>query len=138
MGFASSEGLVAFADDVAPENGVIVQILMDASAIVLGKTNMPQTGFAADTNSILWGRTTNAHNSQFGAGGSTGGEGVAMASGASLLGVGSDGAGSCRMPGHANGAIGYRPSGYRLPSGSRNLPWAEGRSGITSTGPVPG
>lgn len=137
-GFASSEGLTPFADSFALDNGMLIQILIDAGAVIIAKTNMPQTGLAADTNSIIWGRTLNAHNSRFGAGGSTGGEGVSMATSSSLFGVGSDGAGSCRMPGHANGAIGYRPSGYRLPGGSRNLPWSPGRSGIVSTGPVPG
>ncbi|OAA45372.1 Amidase family protein [Cordyceps fumosorosea ARSEF 2679] len=134
-GFAASEGLTLLADAIAPNNGVLIQILIDAGAVIIAKTNMPQTGLAADTNSILWGRTLNAHNSHFGAGGSTGGEGVAMATSSSLFGVGSDGAGSCRMPGHANGAIGFRPSGSRLPPGGRNLPWSPGRGGI---GPAAG
>ncbi len=134
-GFAASEGLTPLADAIAPDNGVLIQILIDAGAVIIAKTNMPQTGLAADSNSILWGRTLNAHNSQFGAGGSTGGEGVAMATSSSLFGVGSDGAGSCRMPGHANGAIGFRPSGSRLPPGGRNLPWSPGRGGI---GPAAG
>ncbi|KAM3453100.1 hypothetical protein MY3296_004027 [Beauveria thailandica] len=134
-GFAASEGLTPLADAIAPDNGVLIQILIDSGAVIIAKTNMPQTGLAADSNSILWGRTLNAHNSQFGAGGSTGGEGVSMATSSSLFGVGSDGAGSCRMPGHANGAIGFRPSGSRLPPGGRDLSWSPGRIGI---GPVAG
>lgn len=137
-GFDTTEGLTAMADKPASSNGDIVQILIDAGAIVIAKTNMPQTGLAADSNSILWGRTLNAYNNKFGAGGSTGGEGVAMATGSSLLGVGTDGAGSCRMPAHANGVIGYRASGYRLPSGGGESTWSPGRSGIVMTGPVAG
>ncbi|TQS31498.1 hypothetical protein Golomagni_08217, partial [Golovinomyces magnicellulatus] len=138
QGFDSSEGLTGMVDDPAERNGVLVQILMDAGAIVIAKTNMPQTGLAADSNSIVWGRTLNAHNSQFGAGGSSGGEGASIATGSALFGVGTDGAGSCRMPGHANGVIGYRASGYRLPSGGLEKTFTPGRSGITMTGPVAG
>ncbi|KAJ6788130.1 hypothetical protein PWT90_06080 [Aphanocladium album] len=134
-GFAASEGLTPLADSIAPDNGVLIQILINAGAVIISKTNMPQTGLAADSDSILWGRSLNAHNSKFGAGGSTGGEGVSMATGSSLFGIGSDGAGSCRMPGHANGVVGFRPSGYRLPAGGRSLSWSPGREGL---GPVPG
>ena len=138
-GFDATEGLTPLADKPASSNGDIVQILLDAGAVVIAKTNMPQTGLAADSNSILWGRTLNAYNNKFGAGGSTGGEGVAMSTGSSLLGVGTDGAGSCRMPALANGVIGYRASGYRLPSGgSRDLTSSPGRSGIVMSGPVAG
>lgn len=137
-GFATSEGLTPRADNIARENGAIVQIMIDAGAVVIGKTNMPQSGLAADSNNILFGRTLNAHNSQLGAGGSTGGEGAALGTGSSLFGVGSDGAGSCRMPAHANGVIGYRASGYRLPEGSTIGAWTSGRSGLAMTGPVAG
>lgn len=137
-GFDSSEGLTPMAGQPAEVTGDLVQILIDAGAVVIAKTNMPQTGLAADSNSIIWGRTLNAHNNQFGAGGSTGGEGAAMGTGSSLLGIGTDGAGSCRMPAHANGVIGYRASGYRLPSGGLERSWTPGRSGIVMTGPVAG
>lgn len=138
QGFDTTEGLTALANDPAQENGALTQILIDAGAIIIAKTNMPQTGLAADSNSIVWGRTLNAHNSRFGAGGSSGGEGTAIATGSSLFGVGTDGAGSCRMPGHANGVIGYRASGYRIPDGGRERTTSPGRSGITMTGPVAG
>lgn len=136
-GFDSSAGITGWCFDPAKENAPLVQILVDAGAVVIGKTNVPQTVLAADSVSVVWGRTVNAHNSTFGAGGSTGGEGSGLAMGASLVGLGSDGAGSCRMPAAANGIVGYRPSGYRLPGGKRAI-FTPGRAGITQTGPVAG
>ncbi|KAJ4307787.1 hypothetical protein N0V84_012496 [Fusarium piperis] len=134
-GHDSSAGIASFCFEPAKENSFLVQILVDAGAVVVAKTNIPQTCMTADTNSVVFGRTLNAHNSFFSAGGSSGGEGSALGMGASLLGLGSDGAGSARMPAMANGVIGFRPSGYRLPADGRALA-DPGAVGITQLGPV--
>ncbi|KAF5007526.1 hypothetical protein FDECE_6149 [Fusarium decemcellulare] len=134
-GLDSSAGIASFCFDPAKSNSYLVQILVDAGAVVIAKTNVPQTCLAADSINVVFGRTLNAHNSSFGAGGSSGGEGTALAMGASLLGIGSDGAGSARMPAMANGIIGYRPSGYRLPADGRSI-LDPGMIGISQLGPV--
>lgn len=136
-GFDTSCGITGWAFDPRESNGPLIQILIDAGAVIIGKTNIPQTVLAADSDSIVWGRTLNAHRNTFGAGGSTGGEGSALGTGSTLLGVASDGAGSSRMPAMANGVVGYRPSGYRLPPGGREV-FTDGRSGLSMTGPVAG
>ncbi|KAH6662925.1 amidase signature domain-containing protein [Plectosphaerella plurivora] len=135
QGLDTSNGIASLCFDPAASNGLLVQILVDAGAVVIAKTNMPQTGFCADTDSVVFGRTLNAHNSLFGAGGPSGGEGSALGMGGSLFGLGSDGAGSARMPAMANGVVGYRPSGYRLPADGRS-PFDPGMIGITQLGPV--
>ncbi|KAJ4317702.1 hypothetical protein N0V84_007221 [Fusarium piperis] len=134
-GHDSSAGIAAFGFDPAKSNSFLVQMLVDAGAVVVAKSNVPQTCLAADSINTVFGRTLNAHKSDFGAGGSSGGEGTALAMGASLIGLGSDGAGSARMPAMANGVVGYRPSGYRLPADGRAL-FDPGMIGITQLGPV--
>ncbi|EEU33661.1 uncharacterized protein NECHADRAFT_89271 [Fusarium vanettenii 77-13-4] len=136
-GHDSSAGIAAYCFDPAKSNSRLVQIMVEAGAVVVAKTNVPQTCLAADTINVVFGRTLNAHDSGFGAGGSSGGEGsaLALAMGASLLGLGSDGAGSARMPAMANGVVGYRPSGYRLPADGRSI-LDPGMMGITELGPV--
>lgn len=134
-GHDSSAGIASFCFEPATSNSHLVQILVNAGAIVVAKTNIPQTCLASDTISVVFGRTLNAHNSTFGAGGSSGGESSALAMGASLLGLGSDGAGSARMPAMANGVVGYRPSGYRLPADGRAI-LDPGMIGIAQLGPV--
>lgn len=137
-GFDSSYGITGWAFDPMPRNGPLIQILINAGAVIIGKTNVPQTVLAADSDSVIWGRTLNAHKNVFGAGGSTGGEGSCLGTGSSLFGVASDGAGSSRMPAMANGVVGYRPSGYRVPTGSYRDSFSAGRSGLSMTGPVAG
>ncbi|KAG5788193.1 hypothetical protein H9Q69_012737 [Fusarium xylarioides] len=134
-GHDSSAGIAAWCFSPAESNSHLVQIMVDAGAIIIAKTNIPQTCLAADTINVVFGRTLNAHKSGFGAGGSSGGEGTALAMGASMLGLGSDGAGSARMPAMANGVVGYRPSGYRLPADGRSI-LDPGMMGITQLGPV--
>lgn len=134
-GHDSSAGIAAWCFSPAESNSHLVQIMVDAGAVIIAKTNVPQTCLAADTINVVFGRTLNAHNSGFGAGGSSGGEGTALAMGASMLGLGSDGAGSARMPAMANGVVGYRPSGYRLPADGRSI-LDPGMIGITQLGPV--
>ncbi|EWZ34102.1 hypothetical protein FOCG_10319 [Fusarium oxysporum f. sp. radicis-lycopersici 26381] len=134
-GHDSSAGIAAWCFSPAESNSHLVQIMVDAGAVIIAKTNVPQTCLAADTINVVFGRTLNAHKSGFGAGGSSGGEGTSLAMGASILGLGSDGAGSARMPAMANGVIGYRPSGYRLPADGRSI-LDPGMIGITQLGPV--
>ncbi|OQE24076.1 hypothetical protein PENFLA_c010G01449 [Penicillium flavigenum] len=82
-------------------------------------------------NSLLYDILTG----EFGVAGSTGGEGALLALGGSVLGIGTDGAGSVRMPAAVNGVVGYKPSGYRLPLDGRRI-MGTGVMGTTAFGPV--
>src|SRR5262249_29719293 len=71
---------------------------------------------AYETNNRLTGKTSNPWNLEYSAGGSSGGESAAIASGCSMGGVGSDGGGSIRVPAHFCGICGLKPTPGRIPS----------------------
>ncbi|RDW68182.1 hypothetical protein BP6252_09578 [Coleophoma cylindrospora] len=114
----------------------VAPIFESLGAIIITKTTVPQTMLTADTDSIIFGRTSNAHNFQFGAAGSSGGEGALLALGGSAFGIGIDGAGSVRMPAAVNGVVGYKPSGYRLPLDGRAI-FPPGLIGSNAVRPPP-
>ncbi len=97
-------------------DAVLVHRLREAGAIVLGNTNTPEFLMAYETSNRLRGKTSNPWNLAFSAGGSSGGEGAAIASGCSAGGVGSDGGGSVRVPAHFCGICGLKPTPGRIPS----------------------
>ena len=95
--------------------------LRGAGAILLGKTNIPEFAFHYDSNNLVYGATHNPHNPERSVGGSSGGEGAALATGISPFGVGSDYGGSIRVPAHFNGVIGLKPGRWVVPY-ARPLP----------------
>ena len=101
---------------VAAEDARLVTRLRDAGAINLGTTNCPELLMAWETDNLLYGRTNNPCNLSRTAGGSSGGEAAAIASGCSAGGVGSDGGGSIRVPAHFCGICGLKPTPGRIPS----------------------
>lgn len=114
-GTPTTVGLTARADHRAAEDAVVVARLRRAGAIVLGKTNIPQLGLLFESDNPLYGRTNNPWHPDRSPGGSSGGEAAIIAAGGSPLGLGSDGGGSIRQPGHSCGICGLKPTGRRLP-----------------------
>jgi Asp-tRNA(Asn)/Glu-tRNA(Gln) amidotransferase A subunit family amidase len=101
---------------VAKSDAPLVQRLKRAGAIVLGVTNTPELLMAWETDNLLYGRTSNPWDPSRTAGGSSGGEAAAIASGCSAGGVGSDGGGSIRVPAHFCGICGLKPTPGRVPA----------------------
>jgi Asp-tRNA(Asn)/Glu-tRNA(Gln) amidotransferase A subunit family amidase len=101
---------------VARNDAPLVQRLRKAGAIVLGVTNTPEFLMAWETDNLLYGRTNNPWDLSRTAGGSSGGESAAIASGCSAGGVGSDGGGSIRVPAHFCGICGLKPTPGRIPA----------------------
>lgn len=134
-GHDASIGITALCFSPSLQSSQLYDILTGYGAVVIAKTTVPQTMLNADTDSIVFGRTLNPYNREFGAAGSTGGEGALLALGGSTLGIGTDGAGSVRMPAAVNGVVGYKPSGYRLPLDGRRI-MGTGAIGTTAFGPV--
>ncbi|GAQ41146.1 hypothetical protein AtubIFM56815_009680 [Aspergillus tubingensis] len=99
----------------ATEDAVLVQMLKDMGAIVLAKTNLPQSIMWAETDNPLWGLTVNPRNPEFTPGGSTGGEAVLLALHGSILGYGTDIGGSVRIPQSHMGLYSLKPTSSRLP-----------------------
>jgi Asp-tRNA(Asn)/Glu-tRNA(Gln) amidotransferase A subunit family amidase len=103
------------ADYVACEDAVLVSRLRAAGAILIGNTNVPEFLMAYETDNAVSGKTSNPWEVSRSAGGSSGGEAAAIASGCSMGGVGSDGGGSVRVPAHFCGISGLKPTPGRIP-----------------------
>lgn len=100
----------------AAKDAPLVSRLRDAGAVILGTTNTPELLMAWETDNLLYGKTNNPWDLTRTAGGSSGGEAAAIASGCSAGGVGSDGGGSIRVPAHFCGICGLKPTPGRIPS----------------------
>jgi len=114
----------------------LVVRLKAAGAILLGNTNTPEFLMAYETNNLTHGKTSNPWNLHYSAGGSSGGEAAAIASGCSAGGVGSDGGGSIRVPAHFCGICGLKPTPGRIPSTGHFPPGAGAFSWIGVVGPM--
>jgi aspartyl-tRNA(Asn)/glutamyl-tRNA(Gln) amidotransferase subunit A len=90
--------------------------LREAGAVVFGKTNTPEFGIKGTTDSLLNGITRNPWNMHMTPGGSSGGAAAAVASGMGPVAVGTDGAGSVRIPSSFCGTPGFKPSFGRVPA----------------------
>jgi aspartyl-tRNA(Asn)/glutamyl-tRNA(Gln) amidotransferase subunit A len=90
--------------------------LREAGAVLLGKTATPEFGCKGETNSPLNGITRNPWDASKTPGGSSGGTAAAVAAGMGPISVGTDGAGSVRIPAAFCGNVGLKPSFGRVPA----------------------
>lgn len=109
-GQPTTNGIPAMADAIAPSTAPAVERMLAAGAIPIGRTNLPDMGLRIHTDSTLYGRTKNPWHPERTAGGSSGGEASALASGMSPIGLGNDIGGSLRNPAHACGAASIKPT----------------------------
>ena len=114
-GVRTTRGSKLFAARVPDRDATVVSRLKDAGGILIGKTNLPEFALAAETSNVLFGRANNPWNLGRTPGGSSGGEGAAIAAGLSPLGVGSDLGGSNRLPAHYCGIVGLKATHGRVP-----------------------
>ncbi len=114
-GEASSNGVVAFKDLVAPGDAPLVKNLLDAGAVVIGRTNVPEFSRRCDTDNPLFGRTWNPWGRHVSPGGSSGGAGSAVAAGIGAIAHGNDIGGSLRFPAAGNGVVTVKPGVQRVP-----------------------
>lgn len=115
-GHATTNGLPALKDLLAPDDAPVVRNLKAAGAVVIGRTNTPEFSFRADTDNPLYGRTHNPWGEHLSAGGSSGGAGSAVMAGVGALAHGNDIGGSLRFPASANGAVTVKPGLGRVPA----------------------
>ncbi|KAI8260070.1 hypothetical protein K4K58_002148 [Colletotrichum sp. SAR11_239] len=109
-GFDSTLGYVGRSFSPASDDAAVVKMLKKLGAVVIAKTNLPQSIMWCETDNPLWGLTTNPLSKEYTPGGSTGGEAALLATQASMLGWGTDIGGSIRIPSHMNGTYGFKPS----------------------------
>ncbi len=95
----------------------LVDRLLKAGGIMIGKTTTPEFAHSSFTDSPLWGPTRNPWNPSCTAGGSSGGSAVAVATGCVPIAEGSDAGGSIRIPAALTGTVGLKPSFGRIPMG---------------------
>ncbi|KAF7519300.1 hypothetical protein G7054_g13141 [Neopestalotiopsis clavispora] len=132
-GFDSSIGYARKAGKPAEMDGTMTRILKDLGAIPYVKTALPTTLLSFESSSGLWGCCSNPHNPAYSPGGSSGGESALIALGG-RVGVGSDVAGSVRVPAAWSGIYALRCSTGRWPkSGSdTSMPGQEGIPSVQS------
>jgi amidase len=104
----------AFVGYVPDFDTAVVRRILDAGFVILGKTNTPEFGTVAFTESELNGDTRNPWDSALTPGGSSGGAAAALASGLVPVAHGTDGGGSIRIPASCCGVFGLKPSRGRV------------------------
>jgi amidase len=121
LGRATTNGVVAFKDNIATDDSPVVANLRRAGAVIIGRTNTPAFSVRWFTDNALHGRTLNPWSTAHTPGGSSGGASSAVAAGMGAIAHGNDLAGSVRYPAYCTGVVGLRPSFGRVPA---NLPSA--------------
>ncbi len=97
------------------QDATLVARLRAAGAIPLARTNLPDLLFSFESDNLIHGRTNNPHDLTRTSGGSSGGEAALIAACGSPFGLGSDAAGSVRLPAHFCGISALKPTSGRLP-----------------------
>jgi len=122
VGFATTNGLKLQRDLIATTNNPVVENLVKAGAVLLGRTNTPAVSYRWFTSNQIHGDTKNPRDPSITPGGSSGGAGAATAAGIGHIGHGTDIAGSVRYPAYACGIHGLRPTVGRIPAFNASSP----------------
>eukprot|EP00750_Incisomonas_marina_P014824 INCI1789.1.p1 GENE.INCI1789.1~~INCI1789.1.p1 ORF type:complete len:612 (-),score=87.92 INCI1789.1:260-1996(-) len=114
----STHGLKRYEGDAAADadESVLVKMLRNLGAVPFCKTNVPQIMYSWECSNPVYGTTSNPLHLDYVPGGSSGGEGCLIAQGGSIIGLGTDIGGSCRIPAHMSGCVGLKASKHRLAS----------------------
>jgi len=120
----------------ASEDATLVARLRAAGAIPIAKTNLPELLFAFESDNYIFGRTNNPYDVSRTAGGSSGGEAALIAACGSPMGLGSDCAGSVRLPAAFCGIAGIKPTSGRLPRTGHVPPAGGWITGLWQMGPM--
>lgn len=134
-GMPHTAGVLFHKGKVATSDATVTARLRSAGAIPLGVTNVPEGGLWMETHNLIWGRTSNPWDLSRTSGGSSGGEGALVASGATPFGIGSDIGGSIRIPAAFCGTVGHKPSAGLVPN-TGHFPAAKDPHGYMVIGPL--
>ncbi len=122
VGFATSNGTRLQREVMPDRNSPVVDNLLKAGAVILGRTNAPAFSYRWFTGNRLFGATLNPRNPRLTPGGSSGGAAACVAAGIGAIGHGTDIAGSIRYPAYACGVHGIRPTPGRVAAWNAALP----------------
>lgn len=123
-------------NNIADSDAVACSRLMEAGAVIFGKTNVPISLADFQSYNEIYGTTNNPHNLERGPGGSSGGSAAALAAGMTGLEMGSDIGGSIRNPAHYCGVFGHKPTWGVLPMRGHAMPGVLTPSDISVIGPL--
>ncbi|MFI5315847.1 MAG: amidase [Myxococcota bacterium] len=118
-----------FASFVSDTDSELVARHRRAGLVTFGRTNSPEFGLTATTESVLWGATRNPWSLERSSGGSSGGASAAVAAGILPAAHASDGGGSIRIPAACCGLFGLKPTRARVPMGPHT---GEGWGGMST------
>ncbi len=114
-GLPTTAGVTTRAQTIPEQNSPVAQRVLEAGAVLLGKTNIPPYASDWQANNPVFGRTNNPWDVSRSPGGSTGGGAAALAAGLTALEFGSDIGGSIRIPAAFCGVYGHKPSETAVP-----------------------
>lgn len=135
-GLRTTSGSAMRANFIPARDAPAVARLKAAGAIIIGKTNTAEMAMDYTADNPVFGRANNPHDTRLTTGGSSGGEAAAIATCMSAGGIGSDLAGSVRIPSHFCGIAGLKPTVGRVP-GEGQFPAAAGPYSLGSViGPM--
>lgn len=136
--YPSDNGIKALAGHQPIETHPCISGLSQDGLVMVGRTNSPAFAMRFHTANDLHGETLNPFNKATSCGGSSGGAGVAVATGMCQIAQGNDIAGSIRWPATLNGVIGLRPTIGRIPGGGTNPAVARGwgAANMSTNGPL--
>lgn len=114
-GYDYSNGYISRTFNPSTTTTYAIELVKAAGAVIIAKTNVPQTMLVAEADNNVFGQTKNPVVHHLTCGGSSGGEGSNMAFRGSTIGIGTDVGGSIRVPAAANGVYGFKPTCGVLP-----------------------
>ena len=123
-GIRTTFGSPLYKDYIPAQDDLVVERMVRAGAITIGKTNTPEFGAGSQTFNPVFGATRNPYDLSKTCGGSTGGGAVALACGMTPLANGSDTGGSLRNPAAFCNVAGFRPSIGRVPNPNAAFAWS--------------
>jgi aspartyl-tRNA(Asn)/glutamyl-tRNA(Gln) amidotransferase subunit A len=115
-GVPTRRGSRLYAQAVPTEDSPVVERMLRAGAVMVGKNTTPESGWKAASNSPLYGVTRNPWDTRASAGGSSSGSAAAVAAGHVPMSLGSDGGGSLRIPAAFCGIFSLKPTLGRVPT----------------------
>lgn len=120
----------------ADEDAAVVSLMRRAGAIPLAISNVPELCLSSDCSNMVYGTTRNPYDTNRSPGGSSGGEGSLLASAASVIGIGTDMAGSIRIPAYRCGIFGHKPTHGVVSSAGMFPDLGENQRRLGSPGPM--
>ena len=119
-GARNTRGSLIYKDNFSDKDHPVVARIRQAGGIIHARTTTSEFAFGWITATRLWGVTHNPWNPELTPGGSSGGAAASLAAGSSTLAIGTDSAGSIRVPAALCGVVGYKPPRGRVPD-----PWRD-------------